>query len=201
MQVVNSFRTKICTSVLKSALWYMGQVNFGICEIRVLTSYFYPCPKGDIMITLCCFFWYNILIFQASAAWRSLSQDHAYPLQKGVWATVQLGRHLTSLDEHLLRTLQGRIQLPSRAGHGSFVAAYGSDVWTQHHCPRCELYAAIKHFICDFTEQVPGTAEHIYSSSAGLHSHHNDNKNYAIVSIDEGHLILANTSQLQGGQK
>ena len=45
------------------------------------------------------------------------------------------------------------------------------------------------------------TTEHINCSSAGLYRHHNDNKNYAIVSFDEGHRILANSSCKEGWKK
>ena len=62
--------------------------------------------------------------------------------------------------------------------------------------------AAFKHFICDCTEQIfrdHGTQLLLETySSAGLHHHHADNKNYAIVSSDEGHQILANISCKEG---
>ena len=60
---------------------------------------------------------------------------------------------------------------------------------------------AFEKFICDPCDiRKEFGVNHLVEgySSAGLHRHDSDNKNYAIVSSDEGHRLIANISPKEG---
>ena len=61
---------------------------------------------------------------------------------------------------------------------------------------------AFEKFICDPCDDISkefGANLLVEGySSAGPHRHHSDNKNYAIVSSDEGHRIIASISSKEG---